>query len=211
MPGSNLEEQVAGLVVRLREAKQLFENSENSGFSGVLASVNAAVEFVRCLEPVVREELDIPLRMLISALIDVDRGKPSPLLECRNPGQRVADDMRTQAIRAHAGFIMGRLMDRRLMQAGHFKRKDAARKVAAVLVDAGFKVGNDVEKPAWETVASWRDGFNKRGAKGDDVDVYRALEKKGLPIPEGTAPADVARLLLAFLDHTVRSTMPRTN
>ena len=157
---------------------------------GALVAVGAAVEFILGIERLRKQDLALPLAMLIGALHDLDDGKQPALLAPAKREGRSPDSHAVQSVRTYAAWTMDWLM--RLGS----KKSDAARDIAGVLTKIGFSFGQYRGSPP-KTVASWRDRLKRSNAAEFEAlafwdlmesEVTFGTEDKNVPCLSGCHP-----------------------
>jgi hypothetical protein len=131
---------------------------------GVQAAVNATIELLLSLPSLSSPERLAPLRALLDAFSDTDKGVVPPLFAPSARNGRPVDPTSLHTMRAQAAAAM-----HLLMKCFHYSKNKAARLVAHELTGLGISIGN--KHNAAKTVASWRD----RVAQESRSDNYDAM------------------------------------
>jgi hypothetical protein len=138
----------AAAVRRLCLAQQIYLRAHHRPYmrrQAMFVALDAVLKLLRCLDETSELVGPNPLADLANALMDLDRGIPSPLFEPSPTDGRRPDSHDRVATKSAAAAAMTLLMD-----AGHGREK-AAKLVADKLRGAG------VALEGWKTVAAWRD------------------------------------------------------
>jgi hypothetical protein len=144
-------DQRAAAVQQLLEARQIYsqvDGQPDMRRRAILIAINAVMRLLDCLDETRLLIGRDPLDDLFQALVDLDRGVPSPLFKPIRTGGRRPDSSKRIKIKGYAAAAVTLLM------CVGYGREKAATLVADRLCKAG--VALEGERP-WKTVAAWRD------------------------------------------------------
>jgi hypothetical protein len=169
VPGISESQAFAILLGRLREASVRYHYNARDG---VTFAVNSVTEFLGTFEEVENEHLAMPFLHLSAALVDLEKGIPTPLLAQKfSKGRKPATTIRRYAI----SFIAA---TRKLMVSGGFSSKDAERKISQRLNRIGFKnlgYGGEQAATTQKTVETWCNKFAASPADDQPYQAYRSI------------------------------------
>jgi hypothetical protein len=133
-PSQNVQTGLMVLRLELAVAAHLFEKSSPDASRSTVQRTLIAIEsFLRTTFGANDPKPLIPLRQLIYALHDLDRGKVVPLLAPQKINHRPRDSLVTEGLMAFAAACMELLIE------SGVRRKDAARHVAKDLHAKGYR------------------------------------------------------------------------
>ena len=166
--------------------------------TGALAAISATIEFLLAVPPLCSPHRLAPLRALLDAFFDTEKGIVPPLFAPMRQSGRPVDPSSLRTIRAHAAGAM-----QLLMECLDYSKDEAARLVARELKGLGMSVGN--KHNAAKTVASWRDRARRESrSDNDEAMVFHAFIEFLKPLisvrlKQGGDPDSIKNNVLATL------------
>jgi hypothetical protein len=199
-----VQEILARLKTLQQELSFAAESFQNGGPEQVRPSVQIALGLIHTFLLTVFGARDskplIPLRQLIYALHDLDRGRAGPLLAPQKTSHRPRDSVAKEAFIAIPAACMELLVE------GGIARKDAANRVANALGAMGYRNGD--KRITGENVEDWRDRM-RTGSPAENAAVgrfRRIVDHYRFTHPD---PLTAANLILKRLPQIVPPKIPR--
>ncbi len=158
------------LVQALGRSSDLYDQDEpGSDRAGSLDALIAVTDFLGAVD--VEPPLLRPLKAIILAFGDANRGRTNRLFEVRRVAHRSPTAIEDQLAKVSAAIAMEFLM------LGGRKQEDAAKTVAKAV--RGWDIDSiRTQKVTWRTVKNWRDKLNAGNPADPDVKSFRALKAK---------------------------------
>jgi hypothetical protein len=200
-PSQNVETGLMVLRLELAVAADLFERSSPDASRSTVQRTLVAIEsLLRTTFGANDPKPLIPLRRLIYALHDLDRGTVVPLLAPQKINHRPRDSLLKEGLMAFAAACMELLIE------SGVRRKDAARRVAKYLHAKGYRSTRDRTITA-QNVEDWRDRMRSESpSESEAVARFRRLVEIRANFPD---PQTAANTILEGIPRVVPPTSPR--
>jgi hypothetical protein len=201
---------IASLVLRLFDglilAKVARQDADDTGRLWSCSALREVIDFIERAALSAGPPLVVPLRKLREALVELENGTTDPILKPKElTGGRRTDTVRRSILHGVSAAVMSTLMQMGL------SRKEAADKVAKVLIGKGIKIAgrNGLN---WNSVAQWRDQVRSGRVHRAVRDCYevvleqeteeleRARTRSSQPFSQGKHVEAVLNLLNSNID-----------
>jgi len=164
----------------LRDAKKVFEASEDAGREGTIRALKTLHSFLRCFQPVLDEDLNAPLAGLINAMLSLKVGTVLPLLKPAPSRGRYRGSGVRNGLKGAAAFTVSRLC-----KTGQ-SLPDARKEVARILREGGVTAARGrFPKITDRTVRSWCEEVAADvGRHGEAARSFDQLERESALPPD---------------------------
>jgi hypothetical protein len=144
-----LNEALTSLFARLREASTLYRDVPDDGRWGTIVTLRAMAEFLLRFQPIIADELYLPLFNLASALVSLEFNNVAPILRRIPRSGRAPDSVVRQVM---VGTAVGAVKQ---LQFIGIDAAAARKAVAATLVKQGIKPTRGKGQISIRTIREW--------------------------------------------------------